>query len=74
MSLWGAVPYYISIPNPKAVHALLIKLCEIFSFQMDLKTLQLDADNFDNEINDVVAKDPNIAAYVRELKKREFLN
>ena len=29
---------------------------------------------FDNEINNVVAKDPNVAAYVRELKKREFLN
>ena len=41
---------------------------------MDLQPLEADADNFDNEINDVVAKDPNIAAYVRELKKREFLN
>ena len=28
----------------------------------------------EHEINDVVAKDPNVAAYVRELKKREFLN
>ena len=74
LSLWGAVPYYISIPNPKAVHALLVKLQQIFSFEMDLEPLEADADNFDNEINDVVAKDPNIAAYVRELKKREFLN
>jgi hypothetical protein len=36
--------------------------------------LEKAADSFDNEINDVVAKDPNVAAYVRELKKREFLN
>jgi len=74
LSLWAAVPYYISIPNPKATHAMLKKLCEIFALEIDLKALEKDADNFDNEINDVVAKDPNVAAYVRELKKREFLN
>ena len=74
LSLWAAVPYYISIPNPKAVHAMLAKLCKIFSIEVDLKSLETDADSFDNEINDVVAKDPNVAAYVRELKKREFLN
>ena len=60
--------------NPKAVHALLTKMNEIFSFEIDLASLEQDADKFDNEINDVVAKDPNVAAYVRELKKREFLN
>jgi proteasome assembly chaperone (PAC2) family protein len=74
LSLWAAVPYYISIPNPKAVHSLLSKLRAIFEFQLDLTSLEKDADSFDNEINDVVAKDPNVAAYVRELKKREFLN
>jgi proteasome assembly chaperone (PAC2) family protein len=74
ISLWAAVPYYISIPNPKAVYALLTKLRTIFGFDLDLEALEKDADNFDNEINDVVAKDPNVAAYVRELKKREFLN
>ncbi len=74
LSLWAAVPYYISIPNPKAVHATLKKLNEIFSLGIDLNAMEKDADNFDNEINDVVAKDPNVAAYVRELKKREFLN
>lgn len=74
VSLWAAVPYYISIPNPKAVHAHLMRLREIFGFELDLSSLEKDAENFDNEINDVVAKDPNVAAYVRELKKREFLN
>lgn len=74
MSLWAAVPYYISIPNPKAVFAILSTLRRMFSFDLDLKELEEKADNFDNEINDVVANDPNVAAYVRELKKREFLN
>jgi predicted ATP-grasp superfamily ATP-dependent carboligase len=74
LSLWAAVPYYISIPNPKAVLALIAKLREIFTFSIDLASLESDANTFDNEINNIVAKDPNVAAYVRELKKREFLN
>jgi len=74
LSLWAAVPYYISIPNPKAVHALLTKLKSIYAFDLNTEAMEKEADNFDNEINDVVAKDPNVAAYVRELKKREFLN
>ena len=63
-----------TVRSPKAVHSLMSKLKEIFEFEFDLSALEKDADNFDNEINDVVAKDPNVAAYVRELKKREFLN
>lgn len=74
LSLWAAVPYYISIPNPKAVHALLSKLKTIYAFDLNLEALEREVDSFDNEINNVVAKDPNVAAYVRELKKREFLN
>ena len=74
LSLWAAVPYYISIPNPKAVLALISKLREIFPFSIDLAPLEADATTFDNEINNIVAKDPNVAAYVRELKKRDFLN
>lgn len=74
LSLWAAVPYYISIPNPKAVQALLEKLQQVLDMHLDLSGLERDAEDFDNEINDVVAKDPSVAAYVRELKKREFLN
>jgi len=74
LSLWAAVPYYISIPNPKAVFSLVEKLKAIYGLQLDTAEMEKDADEFDNEINDVVAKDPNVAAYVRELKKRDFLN
>ncbi|MDH4249231.1 MAG: PAC2 family protein [Deltaproteobacteria bacterium] len=74
LSLWAAVPYYISIPNPKAVQALITQLKNIFGFEYNMSVLEKEADVFDNEINDVVARDPNVAAYVRELKKREFLN
>ena len=74
LSLWAAVPYYISIPNPKAVLSLMEILREIFEIQLDTRDLENEAEEFDNEINDVVSKDPSVAAYVRELKKRDFLN
>jgi proteasome assembly chaperone (PAC2) family protein len=74
LSLWAAVPYYISIPNPKAVLALLTKLRDVYEFPLDLGPLENEGNTFDNEINNIVAKDPQVAAYVRELKKREFLN
>lgn len=74
LSLWAAVPYYISMPNPKAVHAMLTKLKDIYGFSLDLSALEADANSFDDEINNIVAKDPSVAAYVRELKKRDFVN
>jgi proteasome assembly chaperone (PAC2) family protein len=74
LSLWAAVPYYISIPNPKAVLALLTKLRDVYGFPLDLASLENEGNTFDNEINSIVAKDPQVAAYVRELKKRDFLN
>ncbi len=39
LSLWAGVPYYISIPNPKASLAQLRKLREIFEFDIDLSDL-----------------------------------
>ncbi len=74
LSLWAAVPYYISIPNPKAALALLRQLCTIFKFTLNLSTLENAADHFDQEINDVIAKDPQVEAYMNELKKRDLMN
>lgn len=74
LNLWAGVPYYISVPNPKAVYALLSTLQQTLGFQMDLRSLRRDVERFDHEIDSVVSKDPNVAAYVRELKKREILN
>ncbi|MDH5752848.1 MAG: PAC2 family protein [Deltaproteobacteria bacterium] len=74
LSLWAAIPYYISIPNPKGVRALLNRLQKILGFGLDMSALDQETEVFEKEINKVVKNDPNVAAYVRELKKRSIIN
>ena len=75
VSLWAALPHYIAaLPNPRGSLALLLRLTEMLELPVDLAPLKDAAANFEQQVNDAVAKDPQLSAYVRELKKREFAN
>jgi len=75
VSLWAALPHYIAaVPNPRGSLALLLRLVELLALPVDLTPLQQAAAEFEQQVNDAVAKDPQLSAYVRELKKREFAN
>jgi len=75
VSLWAALPHYIAaLPNPRGSLALLLRLTEMLELPVDLAPLKDAAANFEQQVNDAVAKDPQLTAYVRELKKREFAN
>jgi proteasome assembly chaperone (PAC2) family protein len=75
VSLWAALPHYIAaLPNPRGSLALLLRLTEMLELPVDLAPLKDAAANFEQQVNDAIAKDPQLAAYVRELKKREFAN
>ena len=75
VSLWAALPHYIAaLPNPRGSLALLLRLAELLELPIDLTPLKDAAATFEQQVNDAVAKDPQLAAYVRELKKREFAN
>lgn len=75
ISLWAALPHYIAaMPNPRGSLALLLRLTELLELPVDLTPLKDAAATFEQQINDAVAKDPQLSAYVRELKKREFAN
>ncbi len=75
VSLWAALPHYIAaLPNPRGSLALLIRLSELLELPVDLTPLKDASATFEQQINDAVAKDPKLSAYVRELKKREFAN
>jgi len=72
-SLWAALPHYIAAsPNPRAALALLLKLRTLLGIGVDLEEIEKQAADFENRVNEAVAADPKLAAYVRELKKREF--
>jgi hypothetical protein len=40
--------------------------------RFDLSELESEAASFDNEVSQLIATDPQLQAYVKELKRREF--
>jgi hypothetical protein len=73
VSLWAGLPHYINAtPNPRGSLALLEKLCRCLDLEVDFQPLRARAAEFEEQINKLVASDPELADYVRELKKREF--
>ncbi|MBI2940372.1 MAG: PAC2 family protein [Chloroflexi bacterium] len=70
-SLWGNVPHYISASmNPKVTGALLERLSALFDLRLDLTEWVAMTGRFDAEIAQALAKNPEIARYVRELEAR----
>ncbi len=73
VSLWAGLPHYISIsPNPRGALALLAKLRECLDLKVDEAPLRTAAAEFEERISALVAGDPEISEYVRQLKRREF--
>jgi hypothetical protein len=73
VSLWAGLPYYISAaPNPRGALALLHKLSELLGLRLDDEPLRREAASFEEKISALVAGDPELAEYVRQLKRREF--
>ncbi len=73
VSLWAGLPHYISFsPNPRGALALLHKLAELLDLKLDDEPLRSEAALFEEKISAVVAGDPELSEYVRQLKRREF--
>lgn len=73
VSLWAALPHYLSVsPNPRGALALVLRLSSWMGLRVDTGPLERAAADFQSKINEVVNNDPNLSAFIRELKKREF--
>ncbi len=73
VSLWAGLPHYINAsPNPRGALALLHKAAEYLELRLDELPLQREAAEFENRISELVASDPALSEYVKELKRREF--
>ena len=73
VSLWAGLPHYISAsPNPRGSLALVQKLMVCLDMKIDLEPLRRDAAEFEEKISALVAADPELLEYVRQLKRREF--
>jgi proteasome assembly chaperone (PAC2) family protein len=72
-SLWAGLPHYINAtPNPRGALALVQKLTALLGIKLDEEPLRREAAAFEQRISNLVAADPELCEYVRQLKRREF--
>jgi len=70
-SLWANVPHYISgTENPRAALALVQRVAEFLQTRVDLPELQEAARQFEQNLAEIVARNAEIAAYVKRLEAK----
>ena len=73
VSLWAGLPHYINAaPNPRGALALLQGVTQYLDFPLDVAPMRDGAAEFEQKISNLVASDPELSEYVRQLKRREF--
>jgi predicted ATP-grasp superfamily ATP-dependent carboligase len=71
VSLWAAVPHYVSLaPSPRAALALCQRLADILGTDIDTAELEEAAERYSEQVSEAVAADEETAAYVAELEQR----
>jgi proteasome assembly chaperone (PAC2) family protein len=68
-SLWAAVPHYVAAtPSPKASLALLQRAADLLAAAVDTEDMEIAAADYERQVDEVVAADDDVAAYVRRLE------
>ncbi|HSL64126.1 MAG TPA: PAC2 family protein [Gaiellaceae bacterium] len=71
VSLWAAVPHYVSLaPSPRAALALTTRLGELLEIPVPTGELEEAARRYSEQVSEAVAADEETAAYVEELERR----
>jgi proteasome assembly chaperone (PAC2) family protein len=71
VSLWAAVPHYVSLaPSPRAALALCRRFGELLSIDIDLEELETASEEYSEQVTEAVASDAETASYVEELERR----
>jgi len=71
VSLWAAVPHYVSLtPSPRAAMALCDRLASVLEVSIDTGELAAASDAYIQQVSEAVAADEETAAYVDELESR----
>ena len=74
ISLWAAVPHYVSLaPSPRAALALCRRLGEILGTEIETQELDEASERYAEQVSEAVASDDETAAYVAELEQRAEL-
>jgi proteasome assembly chaperone (PAC2) family protein len=71
LSLWAAVPHYVSMtPSPRAAKALCDRLATLLEMPLDTSELEEASEAYMQQVSEAVAADAETAAYVDELEQR----
>lgn len=71
ISIWAAVPHYVSHPpSPKATLALLHKLEDVLDVEIPLGALPEQAEEWQRTVTEMAEEDEEISDYVRSLEER----
>lgn len=71
VSLWAAVPHYVSLaPSPLAARALCVRLASVLGIEIDTGELAEAETSYIEQVSQAVASDSETAAYVEELEQR----
>jgi predicted ATP-grasp superfamily ATP-dependent carboligase len=69
--IWGHSPHYVStMPNPKLTHALLTRLGSLVELDMPMDDLLKSGDEYVREVDEAIAGQPHVTAYVKKLEER----
>jgi proteasome assembly chaperone (PAC2) family protein len=71
VSLWAAVPHYVSLaPSPRAARALCDRLGGVLGVEVDTTELAEAETSYVEQVSEAVSSDADTAAYVEELEQR----
>ena len=71
VSLWAAVPHYVSLtPSPRAAKALCDRLADLLDVPLDTTELEAASEAYVQQVSEAVAADEETSAYVEELEGR----
>jgi predicted ATP-grasp superfamily ATP-dependent carboligase len=71
VSLWAAVPHYVSLtPSPRAALALCERLGDLLGTSIETEELEEASAAYVDQVSEAVSSDPDTATYVEELETR----
>jgi proteasome assembly chaperone (PAC2) family protein len=69
VALWAQVPHYVAAgPSPPAIRALLARLRELSGVEVDLSTLDEQAQSYISRVEEGIAERPDVVEAIREIE------
>lgn len=69
ISLAAEIPGYIQGTNPRSIEAVTRRLVPILGLSIDFSQLRVASDEWETRVNEMVAKDADLAKQIRELEE-----